>query len=250
MRRLIYAVIILTALFEPLNAQVNVEALRIRRTEGFSSKSSLNFSHTEGNVDSSIFGLNLNLSYQLWRFNFINITDWSYGSSKGVAFKNQGFQHLRMSYIEEKVGFDVFLQGQYDDFKDLTFRGLAGGGFRCEDFFLEGSLRASAGFGLMAEYEELKVNPSEGLTSRLNSYVSLIADLDDGDFLSFTTYYQPKPKVLQDYRVALDITLDTHVLSDHIVVSPFYTYRYDSTPPVGVLKTDKTTGVRFGFKYW
>lgn len=263
MRALIFLLMLVPTL---AYAQVNTEVLRRggpKGHTGFSSRSSIKGDYSTGNVDSSALGAKLRFDYQLGDHHFFSYSEGEYGSSDKGVFKESGFSHLRWSALwYDDMGTDLFVQGQYDRFRNLKLRALAGGGFR-----MVGSARKdypqrpgalgtdtayiwAVGVGAMAEYEELRDGDGDGLVLRSTNYATLVVDLDEGHSFTATAYYQPKFQEISDYRVTLDFTLESTLFGiDYLLAGPVFTYRYDSRPPAGVERQDTVLKYVLTFRY-
>ncbi len=152
-----------------------------------------------------------------------------------------------------RVGSDLFLQFQFNEFLRLRRRSLAGTGLRLE-IVHHPAFVLSTGAGYMVEYEKIDVAPGASdrptvVSHRLASSVSARLALFDGSLLAQNTlFFQPRfddwgdARVLDDFQVMAKVT---DVLSLGTTVSVFY----DSAPPTGVLPADLrlTSTVRLSF---
>ena len=159
------------------------------------------------------------------------------GESDGEDFKNEAFAHLRWTAMWWGwAGTELFVQSQYDDFKDLHIRQLEGGYLRLVSPLFDGEV--ALGVGMMSEYEQLQEGDGDGFTTRSTNYISLTEKWFDGKFkMAFTTYYQPKIEDTSDYRITAVGQVDVNIIGGFSIL-PSFKYSYDSKPPKDVVVED------------
>ena len=147
------------------------------------------------------------------------------------------FAHLRWTAMWWGfAGTDLFVQSQYDDFKDLRIRQLEGGYLRLVSPLLDGEV--ALGIGAMSEYESLQEGESDGFTTRLTNYISLTEKwYKERLKMSLTAYYQPKLEDKSDYRVTAVGQLEAKIVGG-LSILPSFKYSYDSKPPREVVVDD------------
>lgn len=168
-----------------------------------------------------------------------------YGTRSGEEYENQGTIHLRYNLLlSSRFTLEAFTQLQYDDFRLLTRRFLAGGGIR---FTLwnsnPGGWTASGQqdpswnlvVGMSAFDEEEKYNPDSALDEistsflRLSSYLVAQVEWANGTSVSLIGYAQPRASDWQDLRAIAEGEVSVRLwqpLSLVVVGS----WSYDSEP--------------------
>lgn len=168
-------------------------------------------------------------------------------------FRENIFEHLRYRHlIDERWSAEAFVQHEYDRWRRLRVRGLAGVGARLDAL---SSDRGQLAFGLayMAQVEEL-LEPQVGdlrglyLEHRASSYVSASRKLNDHVALAGTLYVQPNLLAPSDVRGLLDLTFQIS-LTTSLALTVGYSIAFDTAPPVAVrgLDTNSSVGVAWSF---
>jgi hypothetical protein len=250
----------------PSAAQLNAETLSERVTApglGGGAKSTLAFS--SGNVDV------LNLSGELMTYFATPHPDapehaarfWfrdrvlvygsaAVGTAKKEQVANEGYAHLRYTRMQWlRVGGEVFAQAQYDEFRLLSRRLLAGAGARV--VYVNGPILVGwLGAGSMVEFERRNIapenRPPEGpdpvnvTNHRWANYTTLVATLSP-DLLKFvnTVYVQPRWDAFSDIQILAESHLQISI-KEHLAITTDLTIRYDSRPPRTVEPLDIRVG--------
>ena len=218
-------------------AQVNIEDLRGKSKEGFSGNVDLGFERLTGNNDVLVYASKNRVDYVHCLHHLFLQVSAERGVNEGEDFKNEAFAHLRWTAMWWGfAGTDLFVQSQYDDFKDLRIRQLEGVYLRLVSPLLDGEV--ALGIGVMSEFEQLQEGESDGFTNRLTNYVSLSEKWYEGKFkMSLTAYYQPKVEDKSDYRVTAVGQVDVNIIGGFSIL-PSFKYSYDSKPPKEVVVDD------------
>lgn len=241
----------------PAAAQVNTEKLRSWERPGLGGAVDLAVTYRSGNVDviqvvsaaqvrwarleattsTATKGRLVDLVY------FVGSQDL--GIQPSGRFKNAGFAHLRWTRMWlPRLGSELFVQAQYNEFILLEQRYVGGLGARLEvPLGKVGEL--ALGTAYMLEFEDNAV-PEDGpdqrqvLAHRWSSYLSLKAYLSDPAVsVVDTVYVQPRLTDFADYRVLNEAELSVAVTGALALVAGVY-LRYDSQPVTGVRKLDVT----------
>lgn len=168
------------------------------------------------------------------------------GIQPAGRFKNAGFGHLRWTRMwHRRVGTELFVQAQYNEFILLQQRYLGGLGARWE--VLSGKAgEVVLGSAYILEFEDNAV-PEDGpdvkevLAHRWSSYLSVKAYLSDPAVsVVDTVYVQPRLTDLSDLRVLNEAELSVQVTGALALVAGVY-LRYDSQPVSGVERLDVST---------
>jgi hypothetical protein len=163
---------------------------------------------------------------------------YAFGEADKLSFKNEAFGHLRWAQMFGLFGYELFTQGEFNEFRSLKIRQLNGFYFRFHaDRHGLGSV--AFGLGIMSDYELLTEGVSDGLVARGTSYVNYSYKIGDATFKA-VGYYQPKLTDFSDYRV-LGVAEASLVANGKIELSQKYTVTYDARPPTDVATFDRTT---------
>lgn len=180
--------------------------------------------------------------YALTRFTDIDIP-----GASAKNFNNRGFVHLRYSRsLNDHFALEGFTQYQFDEIQEIDQRILTGGGirYRAVDsdrgyFFI--------GATYMYEYERTSAE-EEGLVfnkhHRISMYLSGGAQFNEHVRINSTTYFQPRPDVLSDYRISTVNSL-TADLSDQLGLRLQINLIYDARPPLSVPRLMYDTSAGF-----
>jgi hypothetical protein len=177
--------------------------------------------------------------------------------SQGVA--NDGFGHLRYTRMHWlRFGSEVFVQAQYDKFRLLRRRLLAGAGVRVVFINLDW-LRGWVGTGALIEFERRNIaeenqpplgpDPVNMTNPRSSSYITLIVPLiRERLSLIATAYVQPRWDRWRDVQVLHEAKLQVKV-TGHLSINTDLSVRFDSRPPVTVERTDTRIGNSVQYSY-
>lgn len=164
--------------------------------------------------------------YRLTRFVPINDPD-----SAPRNFNSQGFSHLRFNQeINKKVVWEVFSQAQFDNVQEIDQRYLLGTGPRFELLETD-SASLYLGTLYMYEYEETSAESKVfNKHHRLSMYLNAGWQFNANTGMNNTTYFQPRPDVLSDFRIA-SVTQFFTRLSKNLSFNVNLDFVYDSRPP-------------------
>jgi hypothetical protein len=178
---------------------------------------------------------------------YLLLSGLNYGEAQGSKDTNDGSMHGRFTlYFKPTIGWESYIQFEYNDFTALNFREVYGQGLR---FITHKSQTSAGAFGVGAffEHEELRGQTNQDAV-RGNIYVSETRKLTKTLKASLVAYYQPSLKRSNDERLiisagsALDVTKS-------LTFNFEYSYRYDEQPPIGVEKIDAKTLLGLNLKY-
>jgi len=249
------------------NAQMilNAESLRVDMLKGsknWSGNLGLSLSFTKNTNDIFNISTNVAIGYNggenLWmlisNINLLKIEDDS--------FQNSGVQHFRYNReISDRIAFEAFLQGQYDQVYAIDFRGLSGMGPRfeltkeketsdiTENTDKKQRSRIFLGTLIMYEYERASEVESNIIRRdfRSSNYLSFSLFPSDQVSIISTTYFQPRIERLKDFRVSSEINLSIGFSSkkeneekgfwDKLSLNISFSYNYDAFPVLSIPKT-------------
>ena len=217
-------------------AFINVEKLRKDQELGFQGESELSFAGEQGNTEKAEVGLETVNQWLYPKRGFLLIGSIEYGESKRQKDEYNGAVHFR--YKQRALSFaedEYFIQEQFNEFKSLSRRELAGLGLRWL-LIEEDSTELFAGTGAFFEVEKYDHADDTELV-RGNFYLALAQSLGENSSLSFVTYFQPATSDAEDYRIQNTTNLKVK-MSEAIGVFLKGSYSYDNQPIPGVEKRD------------
>ena len=231
-----------------VNSQVNIEDTRGEAEGGFTGRVDVGFERLSGNSSTLSYFLKSRTDYVRSYDHFFLVLEGTRGESRTEMFKDQAFAHLRWTSMWGGwVGSDLFVQSQYDSFKDLVLRQLEGGYLRLVSPLFDGQV--ALGLGAMSDYERLKNGKGEGFIIRGTSYLPLSESLFGKKVkVSVTGYYQPKLKVFSDYRLTAIGQLEVSIIGKLSLV-PTFSYTYDSRPPTDIQVDDSETKLLLRYRW-
>ena len=167
-----------------------------------------------------------------------------YGNARdGIAIARKTFEHVRSRVtIDCRWRWEAFVQHEYDAFRRLSVRALAGTGPALQ-LVNEARVGLIAGAAYMLEYERLDTRAgtidagARSLASRASVYVTGTETLGAGVSIAQTVYVQPRLDDPGDVRVLGELSLTTK-LSKRFALTDGFTVAYDRTPPDGIRRYD------------
>lgn len=164
--------------------------------------------------------------YRLTRFVPINDPE-----SAPRNFNSQGFSHLRFNQnLNKKVVWEAFSQAQFDNVQEIDQRFLLGTGPRFELLETD-SASLYLGTLYMYEYEETSAESRVfNKHHRLSMYLNAGWQFNATTGVNNTTYFQPRPDVLSDFRIA-SVTQFFAKLTKNLSFNMNLDFVYDSRPP-------------------
>ena len=235
----IFLFIIMTLFSLQTFSQVNIESVRNKgKKEGFWGEIKGGLELQRGNVKITSFDLENISHYDNGLHHAFLKANTSKGKQNDENFKNNSFVHLRWTYMKWKtIGFEVFTQVQYDEFKKLNLRQLNGVGLRSEILKLKDT-SFSIGTGIMSDYEKIENNITT-VDPRSTSYISLIKKFNKDNEILGTVYYQPLINNIKDYRINLECLIKTNFITKlNLKLENSIVFLYDTKPPEDVLTND------------
>lgn len=173
------------------------------------------------------------------------------GRSNDVRIISKTFEHLRYRYdLHPRLTLEAFTQHEYDRFRRLELRALAGAGplihlVRGDDY------RLSWGLAYMLEYEKLRDDtlPDAGATDlahRASTYLTGSYELDERVQVVETFYAQPRITDAGDLRLLNDANL-IFKITEEVGLTTTFSLSWDRKPPAGIEKLD--TGLKSSITY-
>lgn len=226
------------------HAQVNIEAFRnSAQKSGFYGETKANIEYQKGNVNSQTYELKKDLHYKLKKHHILLKGSINKGYQDKVLYKSSAFSHFRYTLmLHGFLGYEIFTQTQYDEFKDLKLRQLNGIGIRIEKVLSKQyMIKLALGSGIMSDYEQLPYEIT--MNARSTSYLSITKRFsnDNSSFISVISYYQPLLFNHKDYRINNEINLRSSILKNNLFklgLNTSFIYLYDTVPAIKIEKAD------------
>lgn len=166
-----------------------------------------------------------------------------YGTSRGLTLTKRSFEHLRLRYtVDCRWRWEVFAQHEYDAFRRLAIRAIAGTGPALQIVATKPAT-VLAGVAYMFELEELdeRAGTSDAgersIFHRASLYVTGTHKIGDGVSITETIYAQPRLGSPGDIRLLAEVGITTK-LSKRLALSDALTFAYDRTPPDEIERID------------
>jgi len=176
-----------------------------------------------------------------------------YGTSGGLTLTKKSFEHVRARIeLDDRWRWEVFAQHEYDQFRRLSLRALAGTGPAFQLVHTK-VIDVLAGASYLYEYERLDTRPGTtdaGLRTtahRGSGYVTGHEDIGGGAAIIETVYVQPRLDDPADIRLLGELSLRSK-LSSRIALENSFNIAYDRTPPDGIRRTDTQLQVAIAFE--
>jgi hypothetical protein len=165
------------------------------------------------------------------------------GTSRGLTLTRKTFEHARTRIeLDPRWRWEAFAQHEYDQFRRLSLRALAGTGpaLQIVDAKAIGLL---AGAAYLYEYERLDTRPGTidaGLRTtahRASVYLTGHEEPSTGVLIVETVYAQPRLDQPGDLRLLGELSVQSK-LASRVALKDSFTVAYDRTPPDGVRRYD------------
>lgn len=247
MNLLLYFLLFLFSL--PSLAFINVESVRQIKGKGFIGRSGLQTSGQQGNTEKFTSAFTTIGAYRLERNEWLYSGNYKYGTSAKVKDTNVGIAHLRHTWEYEKpLAYEMFVQSEFNEFKDLNSRHFFGGNLRyrlkqTKSYFIY------SGIGTFYEWEDFVENTKDKNHFRGNLYLSYVQNLKKNISAFATMYYQPLFTNTANYRLRFQSGLDVK-LTDILSIGISFNINHDTGVPKNVKQTDIDYLVGFGVTYF
>jgi hypothetical protein len=166
-----------------------------------------------------------------------------YGTSRGLTLARKSFEHARTRVeLDCRWRWEAFVQHEYDQFRRLSLRALAGTGpaFQLVD---AGAVAILTGAAYLYEYEELDTRAGaldagvRRTAHRSSIFVTGHEELPSGVAIVETAYAQPRIDHPGDVRMLGEVSVVSK-LSSVIALKNSFTVAYNRTPPDGIKHYD------------
>lgn len=166
-----------------------------------------------------------------------------YGTSRGLTLTRKSFEHARTRIeLGPQWRWEAFVQHEYDQFRRLSLRALAGTGPALQ-IIDDKAIALLAGAAYLFEYERLdrRAGASDaGLCStahRASVYLTGHEEPGAGVLIVETVYAQPRLDHPGDLRLLGELSILSKLVS-RVALKNSFTVAYDRTPPDGVRRYD------------
>ncbi len=227
---------------------VNIEDRRTNFSDSISWHETANLAFNWDKNESFVFNASggFQLEFQYKKRILLSITHADFIRAGGKSFVNQGFQHLRYTYLLNPIySVEAFGQIQYNEQLLLKLRALAGSGIRIR-VFKKGNNGAHLGVMYMYEHDEESNNDIIHRDHRMSNYLTLGFQLNKHTKISSTTYYQPLFNNFSDFRLSTNSNL-IFTLFKKFDFNINFSLIYDSRAPENA--PELTHKFNSGFKY-
>ncbi|MCA9676017.1 MAG: DUF481 domain-containing protein [Kofleriaceae bacterium] len=248
--------LVLIAAPRPAAAQiVNVQGVLAGDPEpGWSGQVTVTADWRTGNTDLALIGGSVTTLYRHDRWLGLGIVRGEYAEATGARLSEKTFEHLRGRVeLDRRWMWEAFGQHEYDAFRRLSVRALAGTGPAVR--LVRGErARLIAGLAYMLEYEALDDRmgvADAGETSiehRLSSYLTGSYKVDAKIAVTQTVYVQPRIDDPADLRLLSETAL-TSKLSSWLAVTTSLIVARDASPPDGIEPLDSALKVQLGVTF-
>ena len=240
-------ILILVLVALPANALaqiVNVQGQLAKAPEhdGFAGQLELKLDWRTGNSPLFDIGASGALLVREGKWLGLAIASGHYAQSRDTAFTQKAFEHLRLRYtIDCRWRWELFGQHEYDKFRRLSVRAVAGTGPALQ-IIDEKRVSLLAGAAYLFEFEELDKRGGtsdagdRAINHRASIYVTGVQKLEHVAFIE-TLYVQPRLNDLDDLRLLGELTVTTK-LSKRVALTDGFSIAFDRTPPDGVERLD------------
>jgi hypothetical protein len=196
-----------------------------------------------------------NLAYYPGRHRVLSLTNIDYLKINEDVFLNTGYQHFRFDYRKDRIVYpEAFMQYQYDNFRGLSPRLLAGTGMR-HRLFKNENFTFTFSVGIMYESEKWQhpVTQNEVLVNFWKSTNYLVFRWKISDWVDFNSvqYFQTAYDKNIDafrHRYSTDINLNTK-LSARLSWTSSFSLNFENRPIVPIVRTvyKFSNGISFKF---
>jgi len=239
----------------PASAIVNVENMRVGQTKiGISGSIDLSVSGSRGNTDKDEYGLSARIQKSSARVTDFVVASYDYGEVGNVSNTDKTFIHARhVVQFQPRRAWEVFVQGEENEFARLSFRGLLGGGLRFTLTETANRLGLYLGAGMFWSRETL--DQRAGLSdhgsknfNRANLYLVYKHKINSQLSLVSTTYFQPRLSDSADFR-ALEQAGLAIKMTDNLSLKLSLDVAHDSRPPQSIDKTDSSYKTHLSYNF-
>jgi hypothetical protein len=231
---------------------VNIEDRRVRVGDSLRwlGKADLGFNLIQNTQQYLTASAALQVEFKEKKHFVLSLTAYNFAKSSNQNILNDGFQHLRYNYdITDKIVWEAFGQGQYNERIRLRLRTLAGTGLRFK-ILRQRATRLYLGTSYMYERTEFKDTTVPFSNHRLSIYAAFSSKIGNSGRFASTTYFQPILTNPHNMRWASDNAL-VFPITKKFAFRANLNLTYDTDPRLPDSVPDLiyvwTNGIRFDF---
>lgn len=237
-----------------LFAIVNISPNEVGLRPGVAGYIQASVNNQRGNTDKDEYDFASRISYDNNR-SYVTWIDfnYAYGEAQGIENENKAYAHYRFLHklFVEDWDWEIFVQNEGDDFRQIQRRLLGGGGVRWR--FINSPAFGRIYLGLGAYYEYLNYTTPAAVdakeyNSRLNIYMTYTKKFGKDARISLSSYYQPKIDDRYDYYSYSGASLLFYIYGA-IYLKMDVHYTYDSQPAINVKREDFQHRASIGWKF-
>ncbi len=230
------------------SAFMNIESIRQAAKPGTSGNLGLKVNGQTGNADKQAVEFSSLTMRRTDRNELLGAAKYRYGESRHRKDANEGNLHARYTrYLAAPYAIETFVQSEFDEFRRLERRDLAGAGLRT---LLDKGEKNSLylGTGVFYEHEIFKDGVLSQQTVRGNLYLSFVRSFSEHISGTLIAYYQPSFESQADFRIQVDSGLQVKLVGA-LSLTIEYDLQHDSEPAPGVKPTDSSymTGLAYSY---
>lgn len=247
LKKLLFIVLLTSASYSFISLDPPV----IGEKEGLDGEVGISGSYSSGNSDTSALGFSAKMEYHQQVWLLYGIAAYHYGESNGEKNTNNGLAHLRYIHRIEETPYDyeLFLQTEFNEFQNVEVRNLGGANIRrkFEGFFD----KCYIGLGLFYSYMEPDVISELDPVYRrvkLNSYLSLVKNINEHFSVTYLGFYQPNIEDFSDYRTFQVLQLNTSI-TNNISIALDFQHKHNSTPYHHIDDNDFRSSINLNYKF-
>jgi Protein of unknown function, DUF481 len=210
---------------------VNVEDRRIRVGDSLRwlGKADLGFNVIQNTQQFLTASAALQVEYKEKKHFILSLSAYNLAKSSSQNILNDGFEHLRYNYdMSDRVVWEIYAQGQYNERIRLRLRTLAGTGFRFK-LIRNATTRLYLGTSYFYEQTRFRDSTLPFFNNRLSIYASFSRKIGASARFASTTYCQPILENRASVRWASDNSL-VLPLSKKLAFRANFNLTYDTDP--------------------
>jgi hypothetical protein len=224
---------------------VNIQgSLATEPEPGWSGTLTASLDWRTGNSDLMQVGGSAALLFRHGRIIGLGLARGEYGEGAGVPFSERSFEHLRLRFgldEDRRWMWEAFAQHEYDAFRRLEVRALAGTGPALRVIDAK-DVWAVIGAAYLVEYERFDEGPyadsdRRDVAHRASVYATASLAVDTAITASQTVYVQPRLADPADLRFFSETAL-TSKLRSWLAITSSFIVAIDRTPPESIDRVD------------
>ncbi len=240
----------LLLLVSTASAFISLDPPVIGKQRGWNGEIAVSGQYSSGNSETASAGASAKAQYNEERWLLYSIAAYAYGEADHEKNTNNGLLHLRFVHNinETPYDYELFVQTEFNEFQDVKMRNLAGANIRRN--FSGYFDKCYIGLGLFYSYmepDEISAVDPVYKRIKMNSYLSLVKNLNEHFSITYLGFYQPNVEQFSDFRTFQVLQLSTSI-TDHMSISLDFSHKHNSTPYHQVEKNDFKSIISLKYK--